>query len=259
VQPSVSVISSEKTAVDLDGSWAISAAAVESGNISISAKAVLLGTTIVTTSRGIATFTDLRIDVSSKCYAVRFSLMTLGGLPLPTVSALSVVSLPFEVSTGYVSQIVILRQVISFLSSVCTAFICISPSLSVSLGSFSNVAILFSQPAGIATGKVLETQPIVAIADAVANLVTADSWSTVTAELINTPPDTYSDPNKGLLATPDSSFKIKVAEDGVAAFSGLIVTAASGCLRFRFYRLGLRSAEGLPFVTVPAAPQGMNS
>jgi len=254
----VSVIGSEKTAVDLDGSWAISAAAVESGSINISAKAVLLGTTIVTTVRGIATFTDLRIDVSSKCYAVRFSLMTFGGLPVPTVSALSVVSLPLLVSNGHPYQIVILRQVISFLSSACTAFICNSPSLSFSLSSFSNVAILFSQPAGIATGKVLETQPIVAIADAVANVI-ADSWSTVTAELINTPPDTYSDPNKGLLATPDSSFKIKVAEDGVAAFSGLIVTASSGCLRFRFYRLGLRSAEGLPFVTLPAAPQGMNS
>jgi len=84
--------------------------------------------------------------------------------------------------------------------------------------------------------------------NAAGNVMLTDSWSTATASLINTPPHSCDDNDNGLIKRPDSSVKINIITEGVAAYQGLTITAASDSLQMRFLRLWLRSAETQEFV-----------
>jgi hypothetical protein len=160
-QPVVSVRGSDANVVDLDGSWYISASTGGDSTTnphaqsSLNSARLTVGTTIVSARNGIARFTNLKINVAFKCYALRFALGTLStaGAFIPAPAVLSVLSSPFEVSIGNPWQILLLRE-----------------------------------PGGIKTGQLVAMQPVVAIADAAANIITRDSRSTVTASLINVPP-----------------------------------------------------------------------
>jgi hypothetical protein len=111
-QPIVSVLGSKSQRVDLDGSWYISAASDATGGEStVDASQLIQGTTLVSAQMGTATFTDLRFDTSANCQRIAFALGTLSAAgqfqPEP---ALRAVSLPFEVSIGDPSQIVMVQQ-----------------------------------------------------------------------------------------------------------------------------------------------------
>jgi len=222
LQPTVLVTGADKRLpVDLDESWYMSAAVISDSSTFDGITQLPLGTTLVTARRGLATFTNLRIDTSAKCYRLLFALGTLdasaGFEPTPLVH---VMSKTFQVSIGDPWQILIVREAMG-------------------------VVVL---------GEVLSSQPIVQIADAAGNVMLTDSRSTVTASLINTPPHSCDDNDNGLTGRPDASVKINIVTEGIAAYQGLIITAASDCLQMRFSRLGLRSAETQSFVTVAAAP-----
>jgi len=216
-QPIVSVTGSDMNVVDLDTAWYMAVTLFDDKRSDTAQPT--LGTTIVTAANGRASFTDLRIDVTAKCYRMKFTLGTMSHGIFSPAPALSVKSWPFAVSIGNPRQILIVRE-----------------------------------PGGVVTGQIMAVQPIVSITDASANVIASDSRSTVTASLINKPPHTYFDPDEGLTGIPDSSEKVEIVDKGVATFGGMIVTAASACMQMRFSRLGLRSAESQEFETIAAEP-----
>jgi trimeric autotransporter adhesin len=216
-QPIVSVTGSDTNVVDLDTAWYMAVTLFDDKRSDMAQPT--LGTTIATAANGRASFTDLRIDVTAKCYRMKFTLGTMRHGIFSPAPALSVKSWPFAVSIGHPRQILIIRE-----------------------------------PGGVVTGQIMAVQPIVSITDASANVIASDSRSTVTASLINTPPHTYFDPDEGLTGIPDSSEKVEIVDKGIATFGGMILTAASACMQMKFSRLGLRSAESQEFVTFAAEP-----
>jgi hypothetical protein len=70
------------------------------------ASSILLGTTSVMSSNGIAAFTDLEIGVSVSCTVLRFQIVTLAG----SIASFGLFSPPLEVSIGTPNQLVVLRQ-----------------------------------------------------------------------------------------------------------------------------------------------------
>ena len=222
-QPIVTVVGSNSHVLDLDDSWYMSASPANATQN----KHLLHGTTVVSAGNGTAKFTDLKIDVAGACYSLWFSLgqirvkdrRSTAVVFVPSTAHLRVLSAPFEVSIGEPWQIVLVRE-----------------------------------PAGVITGQIIQTQPIVHIADAAGNVMVYDSRSTVTASLINAPAHSAFDPDLGLTGSPDSSVKIDIVDRGVANFEGLIVKAASSCIQLRFSRLGLRSADSIHFQTVAGPP-----
>ena len=103
----------------------------------------------------------------------------------------------------------------------------------VSIGDPWQILIVREAIRVVVLGEVLCSQSIVQIADAAGNVMLTDSRSRVTASLINTPPQSCDDNDNGLIGRPDSSVKINIITEGVAAYQGLTITAASDSLQIR--------------------------